>query len=348
MKKTAQILVPIFFILISCGEKKNDANKNAKTLEIPTIDKDFLVDSYEFPRNELKDFPNKYKLNDDEARAILKDSAKYWQYYLEIAKERHEKDSLTFLDNQKQKKDSLSKVDYPVDKELPFGPEFLITYDFPETEYYFYYNQNGTHKESTPHLKEMFSTIRYYTKYEAKVEESHSYIELNEIEHISFDDNLVERDYFNSLKERSKDFFKPYSQNPFTYRLGNIGPYETYYHVIEKGYGECLKESRKEFLTKCCSHFYDCETWGFLILRDSLTKNAKIFNSYLILPQDASAVVFRFFYIGNSSIRFFDGHSMNSSNPDGFSKSINSLKEVIEVLISPKGETRTLSKNKTE
>ncbi|WP_422083486.1 hypothetical protein [Ulvibacterium sp.] len=347
MIKGVQILLFLTFcVSISCVEKKNKV-ENTETKKKISLKKDSLIDSHEFPRNELKNFPNKYKLSNDEARRILKDSARYWMHYLEIAKGRQNRDSLKFVKRQKNKSDSLAKNIYPIDKELPFGSEILVSHTFPKTEYFFNYDENGLHKETTPHLKEMFSVIKYYIDHGATIEEAHSYVELNQIEHISFNNNEIDRDYFISLQKDSKEFFKPNSQIPFSYRLGNFGLYETYYHVIERGNGECFAESRSDFLNKCCNHFYNCQSWGFLILRDPKTKDAKIFNSFLILPQDASAVIFRFFFIDNNRILFFDGYSMDTTDPDGFSKSINSLREAIEAQIMSNGEIKIVFKNKT-
>jgi len=301
-------ILTILLTLVGC-KNANDLVDNRESNE------DSIIDSYKFPRNHLKSFPNRFKLTAYEARLILKDSSKYWQKYLQIAQERWRKDSIKFYG----RKDSLSKIVHPVDKSIPFGSgnlkqlmsgkskEILLKISF----------DNEKISDSISLLKsDIFKIWTYYLKL-------HPYVDANLTEKFvekrlpttkTFE--LIKIDKNSSLTtkfgEASEYYFDP-KFGEFQIRLQNIFDFEVYYTTT--GRYSSLNGCGIHYKTEenCCFSFtgYDCNSTGYLILYEKTKQHSIIIPVFEMKTEgDGGLTSFRFFYLDEDfKIHLFDGYS---------------------------------------
>jgi len=294
--------------LIGCKNSHNIADNNQAK-------KDSLVDTYEFPRNHLENFPNRFKLTDEEARVVLKDSAENWSKYLRIARERFLKDSLKFYNNN----DSLSRIVHPVEQSVPFGPQ-SITDLFSDLSQEVTLKTNSNQDEladSSARLRsQVFDVWKYYLELHPAADSDlvDGYTEKRLPPTKTFE--LIKIDKNSSLTskwgESSEYAFDPQS-DVFQIRLQDMHEFEVYYSTtgvdsFSNGCGVHNKTAEN-----CCYSFtgYNCNSVGYLIIYQRSRQHSTIVPIFELKTEgDGGRISFRFFFIDKDyKIHLYDGFS---------------------------------------
>ncbi len=226
-------------------------------------------------------------------------------------------------------KDSLNKIEYPIEVKLPFGSKDLINYSFPERGFSIYTDKSIDPKMRM-HQEKFLRVINHFTK----LETPHPDAEIQNELLLYFEDiNYIELGNDNFSEENI--FFNSKSINSVNYRFQNINDYEVYFKIIEDGnsYQQCDFVISNLNLNDCCYSFDACRYYGFLIFYDPINKNALIANLFYINSEDSYSTSFRFSIIKeNGEIKVFEAFS----NLDSYQKNkINtSIIQTNEILIN--------------
>ncbi len=256
------------------------------------------------------------------------------------------KDSLrSIIQEKKYKKqiDSLQAIITPIEKKLPFGSELLLNHKFPDSTFL-----SDFDNESNPHQEELYKIWNYYVKETPYAEDVEGNV-LPKTDIIKPIKLSADWYMYGSVFDDLKDYFKnPNEVKTFTSRLGNIGIYETYYHLFNDGDSSCLYPVKeKEIIKYCCakSKYFYCNANGVLVLYNRNKREANVAHVYNLTTSDHQ-MIFRFFHISKSGkIKVYDGFSDGFNRPEGNTIIANNLIERFEITVTETGKINVLEKN---
>jgi hypothetical protein len=186
-----------------------------------------------------------------------------------------------------------------------FGPEELLTHQFPKDEFHFKRNPNPDDIDSTGHQKALYNIWKFYLELIPLIGDNepclHELPEIDSVRILSLGDDQWFFRNFIDLRDTVVVLC-------YTHKLKNLGKYQVFY-IAESDEPEsgnsvgCIDPIRKNLERECCrGEFFACHAGGTLLLYDNKFKTANVLRVHFIDRGDGGSMVYRFFYITKKGV----------------------------------------------